>query len=230
MKVTRAHKIAWQPTNEQRQALLRAAGCARLAWNWGLSEWKRQNEAGEKPVANRDDTAAEDRRRQDAGALRFRGKVTGATVSRTAGRWFIAVQVEAEMFPCRSEAQAVRVGVDLGVKHLAVLSDGSVHSGRCAAQADEGLGAHLWVHCHRGPERQGHAVESEAASGHQRPGLWRVPQAACLQSRGAGISPHDGGSVAPVKQAVSGVRHRARRPWAGRPRLSVRRLRPRGRS
>ena len=65
-------------------------------------------------------------------ALRFEGKVLGASVSRTADRWFLAVQVETELFPLqqaqgrlsRSETQANVVGVDLGIKHLATLSDG----------------------------------------------------------------------------------------------------------
>ena len=168
--VTRAHKIALQPTNEQRQALLRAAGCARFAWNWGHSEWQRQYEAGEKPTANklkRQFNAVKGREfpwlcesPKDANqqpfahlgaafqrffkrqgkyprlkkkgvardafyvsndkfsvdgkairlpkigavrmreAMRFQGKVTGVTVSRMAGRWFVSIQVEAELFPC----------------------------------------------------------------------------------------------------------------------------------
>ncbi len=58
-------------------------------------------------------------------ALRFEGKILGATVSRTADRWFVAVQVDVP------EAQALRrrtghgtVGVDLGLKAAATLSSG----------------------------------------------------------------------------------------------------------
>ncbi len=58
-------------------------------------------------------------------ALRFEGKILGATVSRTAERWFVAVQVDVP------EAQALRrrtghgtVGVDLGLKAAATLSSG----------------------------------------------------------------------------------------------------------
>lgn len=58
-------------------------------------------------------------------ALRFEGKILGATVSRTADRWFVAVQVDVP------EAQAQRrrsgheiVGVDLGLKASATLSSG----------------------------------------------------------------------------------------------------------
>lgn len=55
--------------------------------------------------------------------LRFSGKIKSATVSRTANRWFVAVSVEVEDQPKTSENQAV-IGVDLGVKTMAVCSDG----------------------------------------------------------------------------------------------------------
>ena len=51
MKINRAHKIRFCPNNEQANHLLRACGIARFAYNWGLSEWKRQYETGEKPSA-----------------------------------------------------------------------------------------------------------------------------------------------------------------------------------
>ncbi|HEX7156214.1 MAG TPA: RNA-guided endonuclease TnpB family protein [Burkholderiaceae bacterium] len=57
--------------------------------------------------------------------LRFEGKILGATVTRTADRWFVAIQVEVP------EAKAMRPrtgdgieGVDLGVKAAATLSTG----------------------------------------------------------------------------------------------------------
>ena len=202
MKVRRAHRIALEPTGQQRQQFVRAAGCARFAWNWALAEWNRQYKAGGKPTANalkkqfnavkrdlfpwlyespkdanlqpftnlheafqrffkklakypafkkkgrcRDSFyVSNDKFRLDAKrvrlprigwvamreALRFDGKVLGATVTRTADRWFLSVQVETEVFPLqqvqgrlsRSETQANVVGVDLGIKHLATLSDG----------------------------------------------------------------------------------------------------------
>lgn len=40
-----AHRIALDPTPVQRVGLAKAAGCARVAWNWGLAEWNRQYEA-----------------------------------------------------------------------------------------------------------------------------------------------------------------------------------------
>ena len=194
MKVKRSHRIALEPTDEQRQQFVRAAGCARFAWNWALVEWNRQYKAGDKPTANRlkrqfntmkrnafpwlyespkdanlqpftylheafqrffrklakrptlkkkgrcKDSfyVSNDKFRLDGKrvrlprigwmkmreSLRFDGKVVGATVSRIANRWFLSVQVETEVFPSPSETQAAVVGVDLGLKHLAVLSDG----------------------------------------------------------------------------------------------------------
>jgi putative transposase len=63
-------------------------------------------------------------------ALRFGGKILGATVSRTADRWFVAIQVEVpdESFRRRRTAHGI-TGVDLGVKAAATLSDGeSIHA------------------------------------------------------------------------------------------------------
>jgi putative transposase len=47
----RAHKIRLHPTAEQPNYFDRAVGTARFCFNWGLAEWKRQYEAGEKPNA-----------------------------------------------------------------------------------------------------------------------------------------------------------------------------------
>lgn len=55
--------------------------------------------------------------------LRFSGKINGATVSRSADHWFISISVEAEQPPTPCESQAC-VGVDVGIKSLATLSDG----------------------------------------------------------------------------------------------------------
>ncbi|KKN66709.1 hypothetical protein LCGC14_0468950 [marine sediment metagenome] len=48
MKIHRAHKIRLQPNNQQANHLQQACGVARFAYNWGLGEWRRQHEAGEK--------------------------------------------------------------------------------------------------------------------------------------------------------------------------------------
>jgi putative transposase len=47
----RAHKIRLNPTPEQANHFARAAGTRRFVFNWGLEQWKRQYEAGEKPSA-----------------------------------------------------------------------------------------------------------------------------------------------------------------------------------
>ena len=57
--------------------------------------------------------------------LRFEGKVLGATVSRTADRWYVAVQVEvADTQFYRTGKSQGTVGVDLGIKAAATLSTG----------------------------------------------------------------------------------------------------------
>ena len=57
--------------------------------------------------------------------LRFSGKILGATVSRTADRWYVSIHVKvpSEQFYLQRTAHAV-VGVDLGVKAIATLSSG----------------------------------------------------------------------------------------------------------
>lgn len=46
-----AHQIALDLTHEQETYCRRAAGVSRFVYNWGLAEWQRQYEAGEKPTA-----------------------------------------------------------------------------------------------------------------------------------------------------------------------------------
>jgi putative transposase len=59
--------------------------------------------------------------------LRFAGKILGATVSRTADRWFVAIQVEVPdaQFYRRRTSHEVN-GVDLGIKAAATISSGEV--------------------------------------------------------------------------------------------------------
>ena len=45
----KAHKIALDPNDRQLTSFRKAAGCARVAANWALDEWKAQYAAGEKP-------------------------------------------------------------------------------------------------------------------------------------------------------------------------------------
>ena len=60
-----------------------------------------------------------------AEALRFEGKILGATVSRTADRWFVAVQVEVPdtQFYRPRKAHDIN-GIDLGLKAAVTLSSG----------------------------------------------------------------------------------------------------------
>src|SRR5712692_8057195 len=43
----KTHRIRLNPTPEQAQAFMRAAGVARFTWNWALMEYQRRKEAGE---------------------------------------------------------------------------------------------------------------------------------------------------------------------------------------
>ena len=58
-------------------------------------------------------------------ALRFEGRILSVVVSRIADRWFASFSVEIEHTVPNRENQAA-VGVDLGLKQLATLSDGTV--------------------------------------------------------------------------------------------------------
>lgn len=61
-------------------------------------------------------------------ALRFAGKVMGARVTRTADRWYLSVQVDIGDGLWERTSDGT-VGVDLGIKHAAVTSDGQVFDG-----------------------------------------------------------------------------------------------------
>lgn len=47
----RSHKIRLDPNNVQATYFSKACGTSRFTYNWGLAEWKRQYESGEKPSA-----------------------------------------------------------------------------------------------------------------------------------------------------------------------------------
>lgn len=61
-------------------------------------------------------------------AVRFVGKIKSAIVSRTADRWFVSLSVDVDHTSPVRETQTVG-GVDLGVKALATLSDGTTIEG-----------------------------------------------------------------------------------------------------
>jgi putative transposase len=70
-------------------------------------------------------------------ALRFTGKPLSVTISRTAQRWFASIAVEVEDTPPQRENQAA-AGVDLGIKAMATLSDGTVTEGPKALRRNLG--------------------------------------------------------------------------------------------
>lgn len=62
-------------------------------------------------------------------SLRFSGTILSATVSRRADKWFVSISVQMETTPVGvSENQTDAVGVDLGIKNLATLSNGEMVS------------------------------------------------------------------------------------------------------
>ncbi|MHB1513667.1 MAG: RNA-guided endonuclease InsQ/TnpB family protein [Acidiferrobacter sp.] len=67
--------------------------------------------------------------------LRFSGKITSATVSRVADRWFVSIAVDTQDTSHLAQAENQgAVGVDLGVKALATLSTGEgVHGPKALA-------------------------------------------------------------------------------------------------
>lgn len=57
--------------------------------------------------------------------LRFEGKVNKVTVNRRANMWFATINIETpDQIPAKCESQAT-VGIDLGIKTMMVLSDGT---------------------------------------------------------------------------------------------------------
>jgi putative transposase len=63
-------------------------------------------------------------------SLRFNGKILSCTISRQANKWFASVNIELDWDSEQHQQQEPScVGVDLGIKSLAVLSDGVVFEG-----------------------------------------------------------------------------------------------------
>lgn len=60
--------------------------------------------------------------------LRFDGVVCQATISTRAGKWFVSIMIKlsANPYTNKSTSSENQVGVDLGIKELATLSDGTV--------------------------------------------------------------------------------------------------------
>ena len=72
-----------------------------------------------------------------AEALRFPGKILGATISRTATRWFIAIQVDVPIEVAKLPRTGHGIeGVDLGLKAAVTLSTGeTIHSPKLLRRA-----------------------------------------------------------------------------------------------
>lgn len=51
--ITLAHRIQLMPNNKQRTYFRKAIGCCRFAYNWGLAEWQRRHEEGERGITGR---------------------------------------------------------------------------------------------------------------------------------------------------------------------------------
>jgi putative transposase len=60
--------------------------------------------------------------------LRFKGQILSVVISRRACRWYAAISVECHELPHVRKSQGA-VGVDLGIKTLATLSDGKLYVG-----------------------------------------------------------------------------------------------------
>ena len=67
-------------------------------------------------------------------ALRFSGKIMSATVSTKAGRWWVSVLVEFVHNPPENNGR--RIGVDVGIKSLAVTSEGEVFENQEALRSE----------------------------------------------------------------------------------------------
>ncbi|WP_319575366.1 RNA-guided endonuclease TnpB family protein [uncultured Desulfobacter sp.] len=66
--------------------------------------------------------------------LRFTGQIKSVTISRQADKWFAAISIETEDILHQRKAKK-SCGIDLGVKHLATLSDGTKIEGAKSLEA-----------------------------------------------------------------------------------------------
>lgn len=60
--------------------------------------------------------------------IRIEGQIKSVTISRQAGRWFASISIDTDQLPHERKNHG-SLGVDLGVKDLATLSDGTVVTG-----------------------------------------------------------------------------------------------------
>ncbi|MBF0228680.1 MAG: transposase [Desulfamplus sp.] len=69
-------------------------------------------------------------------SLNLSGKILSASVSRSADKWFVSISLSMEITPVKIENQDI-IGVDLGIKHLAAVSNGEKIEGSRALKRME---------------------------------------------------------------------------------------------
>jgi putative transposase len=70
-----------------------------------------------------------------AEALRFEGKILGAVVSKVAGRWYVSISVEMDR-PEALQFPRASAGMDMGLKSLVVLSDGTQYENQVLLRSE----------------------------------------------------------------------------------------------
>jgi putative transposase len=99
-----------------------------------------------------------------AEALRFEGKIMGGVVSKEAGRWYISISVEMDR-PESFQFPRSSTGMDLGLKKLVVLSDGTQYDNQALLRSDlthlKRLSRRL-SRRHKGSQRWGRAKDQLA--------------------------------------------------------------------
>jgi putative transposase len=70
-----------------------------------------------------------------AEALRFEGKILGAVVSKVAGRWYVSISVEMDR-PEALQFPRASAGMDMGLKRLVVLSDGTQYENQVLLRSE----------------------------------------------------------------------------------------------
>ena len=126
MRVIRSHQIRLYPNKEQAIMLAKTAGTVRYCYNWGLARWNEMYKNGEACdkyslsrlwTEERPEWAKEVSRDAQTRSLLNLGAAFGAFFKN------ITVELEEEIVPANSETV---VGIDVGIKHWAAASDGTV--------------------------------------------------------------------------------------------------------
>ncbi|MCC5615395.1 transposase [Nostoc sp. CHAB 5836] len=113
------------PNNKQETLFRKASGVARHAYNWAnatiqnVLEIRKDDKSVKIP-------SAIDLHKKLVAEIKSQHDVPNCVISRQANRWFIAIKYETEQPTVFSDRPTV--GVDIGIKELAVCSDGKVFS------------------------------------------------------------------------------------------------------